>query len=100
MQSKIIFVVLFMLTFTVVHDTVINIIHNDEHVSSAHYVHENVQSQECDSMDELHDMFHFVALVDTCKHSFIPLHTAQVPSFYTLLFTPPYKDPTYKPPIA
>ena len=62
-----------MLSFTVAHDTVINIMQPDEHTSFTHYIDENVQSQECnsDGMDEIHSMLHFEALVSSCSNSFI-----------------------------
>lgn len=100
MQSRITFVVLFMLAFTVAHDTVINIMHTNEHTSSSHYVDKDIQSQECDSIDEMHGMFHFVALMTPYKNNFIQFPTEKTLSQYTLQYTALHKEPSYKPPTV
>lgn len=100
MQSKIIFVVLFMLTFTVMHDSIINIVQKNEPTSISHYVDSNVQSQESSNIDELHSMFHLVGLIMPYKNTFIQLPTEETLSHNLLQYTPPYKETSYKPPRA
>lgn len=101
MRSKIIFVVLFMLSFTVAHDTVINMMHDKEHTSTSHYLSESTLSHECgDAIDEMHAMFHFEALVEASHNHFLQLPRVAALSQHLLQYTPPYKDSTYKPPIA
>lgn len=100
MQSKIIFIVLFMLSFTVAHDTVINIMHDKEHTSTSHHLSENIQTQECDTMDEIHAMFHFVALIAPYTNNFIQPSSEKTLSRYSLQYTPLHKEPSYKPPTA
>lgn len=100
MQSKIIFVLLFMLTFTVMHDSIINIVQKNEHSSISHYVDENVQSQECNNIDEIHGMFHLVGLIVPYKNTFIQLPTEETLSHNLLQYTLPYKETSDKPPRA
>lgn len=102
MHSKVIFFVLFMLSFTVAHDTVIKIIQPNGHNSIAHYIDENIQSQECngDSIDEIHGMFHFVALVAPYRNRFIQPSTKQTLTHNSFTYTFTYKETSDKPPKA
>ncbi len=100
MRSKIIFVVLFMLTFTIMHDSVINIIQKSNHSSLTHYVNSNVLSQECADIHESHSMFHFVALAIPYKSTFVQLQKEKTLSHNLLQYTLLQKETSYKPPIA
>ena len=101
MRSKIIFVVLFMLAFTVMHDTVMNIVQTNEHTSISHYVNTDVPSQECsDIQHEVHSMFHFVGLIMPYKNTFVLLQKEKMHSPDLLQYTLPHKETSYKPPIA
>lgn len=100
MQAKIIFYVLFMLSFTVAHDTFINIIHSNDHASISHSQTQEVSYQECEDMDEIHGMFHFVGLFMSYKNSFIQLPTKPTLSYDSFQYSPPFKESSYKPPKA
>lgn len=100
MRSKVIFVVLFMLSFTVMHDTVMNIVQTDEPISISHYVNTDVTSPECGDIHEVHSMFHFVGLVMPYKSTFIQFQKEKMISQDLLQYTLPYKETSYKPPIA
>jgi len=100
MRSKIIFVVLFMLTFTVMHDTVMNIVVKNDHMSISHYVSMDVPSQECGDIHEVHSMFHFVGLILSHKSTFVLLQKEKMLSQYLLQYTLPHKETSYKPPIV
>ena len=100
MRSKVIFVVLFMLAFTVMHDTVMNIVETDEPTSVSYYVNTNVPSQECGDIHEVHSMFHFVGLVMPYKSTFVQFQKEKMLSQYLLQYTLLYKETSYKPPIA
>lgn len=100
MRSKVIFIVLFMLSFTVMHDTVMNIVQTDEPISISHYVNTDVPSQECGDIHEVHSMFHFVGLVMPYKSTFIQFQKEKMISQDLLQYTLPYKETSYKPPIA
>ena len=100
MRTKIIFIVLFMLSFSVAHDTVINIIQPHEHTSISHHADQNIQSQECDSIDEVHAMFHFEALVSSYSNDFIQPPTKKTLSYNSSTYTFKYKETSDKPPKA
>ncbi len=51
-----------MLTFTIMHNSVINIIEKSDHSSLTHYLDNDVLSQEYADIHESHSMFHFVGL--------------------------------------
>ena len=101
MRSKIIFVVLFMLTFTIMHDTVINMMQKNNHSSVSYYVNIDVVSQECtDIQHEVHSMFHFVGLIMPYKSTLLQLQKEKMLSHNLLRYALPYKETSYKPPIA
>lgn len=100
MRSKVIYVVLFMLTFTVMHDTVINVVHKSDDTCISHYVNTDAVSQECSDMHKVHSMFHFVGLIMPYKSTFVQLQKEQTLSYDLLQYTPPFKETSYKPPIA
>ena len=100
MRSKVIFVVLFMLSFTVMHDTVIHIIQTNENTSVSHYVNAEIETQECGDIHEVHSMFHFVGVIMPYKNTVILLQKEKTLSHYLLRYTLPHKESSYKPPIA
>ncbi len=100
MQSKIIFVLLFMLSFTVMHDTVINILDNDENVLVSHYANVEKQTGDVADVHELHGMFHFMALITPLSPELDVLKTKQTPSAYLLQYTLPHLERSTKPPIV
>jgi len=100
MRSKIIFVILFMLTFTVMHDSVINIIQKNEHTSISNYTDTHVVSQECNELQEVHGMFHFVGLLMSYQNTFVQLQKEETLSHNLLQYTSPNLETSHKPPIA
>lgn len=100
MQSKVIFFVLIMLSFSVIHDTVINVIDINEHTTIVHQTDENLHSQECESIDDIHAMFHLEALVAAYNSDFIQLPAKQMLSDNLHTYTFKYKETSYKPPKA
>jgi len=100
MKSKIIFVVLFMLSFTVMHDSVINIIQKNEHTSISHYADTDTVSQECSELQEVHSIFHFVGLIMSYQNTFVQLQKEETLSHNLLQYTPPHLETSHKPPIA
>ena len=100
MRAKVIFIVLFMLSFSVAHDTVINILQPHGHTSSSHYADQNIQSQECESIDEVHAMFHFEALISSYSNNFIQPPTKKTLSYNSSTYTFKYKETSHKPPKA
>ena len=89
-----------MLTFTIMHDSVINIIQKSDHSSLSHYVNTDVMSQECADIHEAHSMFHFVGLVIPYKSTFLQLQKEKKLAYDLLQYTLFHKETSYKPPIA
>ena len=100
MKSKIIFVILFMLTFTIMHDSVINIMHESDHSSLSYYMSNDIVSQECADIHESHSMFHFVGLVMPYKSTFVQLQKEKTLTHNLLQYTLLHQETSYKPPIA
>ncbi len=100
MRSKIIFVVLFMLTFTIMHDTVINIMQKSDTTYISHYVSAEILEQTSGDIHEVHSMFHFVGLIMPYKSTLVQLQKDKTLSHDLLRYTLPYKETSYKPPIA
>lgn len=100
MRSKIIFVVILMLSFVIVHDTVINILETNDNVSVTNYVSNDAGAQECTDINEIHSMFHFVGLVSSVGSNALSFKKEKTHSYYLLQYTPPHKENTNKPPIA
>lgn len=100
MRSKITFVLLFMLAFTVMHDTVIHMMHKSDHAGISHYVHTDTAPQECSDMHKVHNMFHFVGIVIPYKSTFVQFQKEKTLSYDLLQYTLPHKETSYKPPIA
>lgn len=100
MQSKIIFTLLFMLSFTVFHDSFISLLDKNEHTEVVHYMSDEAPSSECTEFNEIHSMFHFMAIVTTYKESQIQLAKRETIPHLLAQYTPPLKKTSYKPPTA
>ena len=100
MQSKIIFVVLFMLSFSVFHDLFISLIEKDEHTNIVHYMSDEAPSPECAEFNEMHSMFHFMAIVTTYTNTQIQLAKIESIPHLLLQYTSPFEKTSYKPPIV
>lgn len=100
MQSKIIFIVLFMLSFSSFHDSFISlIVEKNEHTNIVHYMSEEAPSSECAEFNEMHSMFHFMAIVTSYKN--VQVQLAKIESIPHLLtqYTSPLEKTSYRPPI-
>jgi len=97
MQSKIIFLLLFMLSFTVMHDTVINILDHTEKLSISEYAQ---QSNDISDVHDMHDIFHFIALISERCISLEPLKKENTFSAYLFQYTFSSLHHSTKPPIA
>ena len=100
MQSKIIFVVLFMLSFSTFHDTFISVIDKSEHKEIVHYMSDEAPTSECAEFNELHNMFHFMAIVTTHKDMLIHLAKKETIPHILQHYAAPLEKTSYKPPIA
>ena len=82
------------------HDTVINVIHNYEHTSVSDNDHEMLESEACETIDEIHGMFHFLGLITPYKSNFIQPAKKETLSHHPFQYSPPFKESSFKPPKA
>ena len=99
MQSKIVFVVLFMLSFSVFHDSFISLIEKHEHTDIVHYMSDEVPSSESAEFNEMHSMFHFMAIMTTYKNTQVLLAKIESIPHLLIQYTSPFEKTSYKPPI-
>lgn len=101
MQSKIIFVVLFMLSFSVFHDSLMPLLEKNKHTYSVHYMSDTTPTQEeHDDFNEMHIMLHFMAIVTSWSNNQIQFAKNESIPHLLIQYTAPLKKSTYKPPIA
>ena len=100
MQSKMTLIVLFMLAFNVMHDSVMHMMEKSEHTSVSHYVNTDVNTVECAEVQELHNLLHFVGLIVPHTYAVIQMSKDKIFMQPLLQDTLPHKETSYKPPIA
>ena len=100
MQSKIIFLVLFMLSFTVMHDTVIHMLDDNKSLPVSEYVKNTKQISDVSDVQDMHDIFHFIALISRMHISLETLKTGNTFSGYVFQYALPSLKNSTKPPIA
>ncbi|CAA6802160.1 MAG: Unknown protein [uncultured Sulfurovum sp.] len=100
MQSKITFVLLFVLSFSVFHDSFISLMDDELSSSSTHYMSDNVESSEPTELHELHNIFHFMAIVSFVGAVEVRFAKKETIAHVNIAYTPPIKKTSYKPPIA
>ena len=100
MRSKIIYIVVFMLAFNAFHDSFISLIDTREHTDIVHYVQDDASNAECSEFNEIHNMFHFMAILDSAKNTQIDFAKREVIPHLLVQYTPPLRRTSYKPPIV
>ncbi len=100
MRSKIIFTLLFMLSFSVFHDSFISLLDINEHTEIVHYMNDESPSSDCAEFNEIHSMFHFMAIVTPHKESQIQFAKRETIPHLLAQYTPPLKKTSYKPPTV
>lgn len=100
MRSKIIFIVLFMLSLNVFHDSFISLIDKSVHANILHYADDQSSSLECDEFTKIHNMFHFMAIVNLSKNAQVQFAKRETIPHIVVQYTPPYKKTSYKPPTV
>ena len=98
MRSSIIFIVLFMLSFSVFHDSFISLIEKNEHTEVVHNICDEASNTECAEFNEIHSMFHFMAIMIPYKECQIQLAKREAIPHILAQYTPPHKRTSYKPP--
>lgn len=100
MQSKIIFVVLLMLSFNIVHDSIMPFFEKHEHTDIVHHLSDSASAQECTDFDMVDSMLHFMAIITPSKNMQIQFSNKESIPHLLIQYTPPLQESTYKPPIA
>lgn len=100
MQKVIMFMLLFTLSFSVAHDSLISFFEHEEHKNISPLNIESSQDKASKTFKEIHNIFHFMAI--------LTFFTALSPDFfkntvlkkYTFFRPYPLKELAYKPPIV
>ena len=100
MQSKVIFVVLFMLSFSAFHDSFFSILDQNKHTDVVHYMSDKAMSSECTELNEIHGMLHFMAIISTDYSHKLQLVMREVIPHNVIPYTSPLEKTSFKPPIA
>ena len=100
MKSKIIFTLLFMLSFNTFHDYIITLIDKSDHTSFVQGVEKTFPVSDTVDAEKIHSMFHFIAIMIPCHND--KIHFAKKDTIVHSLqeYTSPFKRSSYKPPIA
>lgn len=89
-----------MLAFSAFHDSFISLVDRGEHTDIVHYVQDDVSSSECSEFNEIHNMFHFMAILSSSKNTQIDFAKREFIPHLLVQYTPPLKRTSYKPPIV
>lgn len=100
MRTKIIYVVIFMLSFSVFHDSFISLIDTSKHKDIVHYVNDDISNAECSEFNEIHNMFHFMAIVSSSKNTQMQFAKSEAIPHLLVQYTSPLTRTSYKPPIV
>jgi len=100
MQSKIIFFIIFMLSFSVFHDAVLPLLDKNGHNHIVHTVGDKLSSSDCNNFNDVHNMLHFVAIVDDYNNKQIEFARKKFIQHRLIHYSPPPAKTAYKPPIV
>lgn len=100
MQVKVIYVVLFMLSFSAFHDSFLSILDHNKHTDIVHYIDDQTTSSECTELNEIHSMLHFMAILEDYKNVHIEFAKRETIPHVVLQYSPPLEKTSYKPPIV
>ena len=99
MKSAKIGVLLFVLSFSALHDIFISAV-DTKHPNISHYIMENDTLPQCTQINEVHNLLHFIAILDFSHISFAISKNFTLLSEQTLPNTAPDIENSYKPPIV
>ncbi|MEA3418140.1 MAG: hypothetical protein U9Q90_01985 [Campylobacterota bacterium] len=100
MQSKAVLILLLILSFNILHDSFITIVEQDGHTNITHYLDSEDLSPECAELNEIHNMFHFVAIITMHQGKIVKLPKKETFAQHLLQYSPPHAQTSYKPPIV
>ena len=90
----------FILSFSIMHDTVIHTLDDNTKLSLSEYVQNMQQTNDVSDIQNIHDIFHYIALMPLRHISVEPLRTADGFLDYMFQYTLPLLQNSTKPPIA
>jgi len=97
------FVILFMLSFSIMHDSIIAFMENNESPTTQSQVvksHSTQSDANIVDIHEIHSMFHFVGLMMQTVNTMMPDYKKEEFFQNLLQYTTLHKDTSFKPPIA
>ncbi|HEY9129303.1 MAG TPA: hypothetical protein VIN02_05685 [Sulfurovum sp.] len=100
MRSKIIFVVLLMLSFTIFHDLFISVIEKNDHTKIVYSISDEASSCDTTTFNKIHSMFHFMAIMITYDSTPIPFNNHENIPHHFHKYSAPFTDTSHKPPIV
>jgi len=100
MRSKTIFVILFMLSFSIMHDSIIVFVENNESSMTQSQVFKVYVTQADTDIYDVHAMFHFVGLMISTVNTITPDYKKEDYFQNLLQYTTHYKKTSFKPPKA
>ncbi len=100
MRSKMLWIVLLLLSFNILHDSFIVMLDQNSHTDAIHCISSESPVQECDNLGEIHKMFHLMAIMIQESTEAIWLPSEEALAAGTLDYVPPYTETAHKPPIA
>ncbi len=100
MRSKMLWIVLTLLSFNILHDSFMVLLDQNRHTSVVCYTGSEAPMQECDESCERHKIFHLMAIVTTEKSGWIRFQKENILMLDPFLYSQPHAKSAYKPPIA
>ena len=100
MQSKIVFIIIFMLSFSTFHDSFLSILDKNEHTDVAHYIYDKSTSTECTELNDIHNMLHFMAILEDYQNEQLEFGERETIPHLVIQYSPPLEKTSYKPPIV
>jgi len=102
MRSKLMIVLLFILSFNILHDSVITLV-DQPHKTTQTVIHEKGDLDDTVqyfALNDIHDMFHFIAIISGIGDKINQDQITEAFIHYLTPYTSPYFETSLKPPIA
>ncbi|SFV71647.1 hypothetical protein MNB_SV-13-871 [hydrothermal vent metagenome] len=100
MHKIITFMLLFMLSFSMAHDSVISLLKHEKYPNISQINIDLTLDKSCEGFNEIHNMFHFMAIVTAIKTYYPHFPTNIILQTLTTQAPSPLQESAYKPPIV
>ena len=100
MRSRTIYVLLFVISFSIMHDTFISLLHPTDDTQTTQCNESTHMVNSVMDIHEIHNMFHFLAVMSEKNVFFDNHHISNISSSNVFLYTSPYKKRSSRPPIV